>query len=478
MPGIRKSRTLIICHDVMGERMAGPGIRYFHLSRVLSHHTDLTLAILPQDERALPAIRARLPQASVIAYRPKDWATLELAVRRAEVVILSPFAAHDFPQIGDYPVAIVLDGYDPLVAEYITSITADAMEQQIARWSWYLDALYRQYLVADFFICASERQRFWWFGQLEAAGRVNPLTYAGDPSLRNLVDVVPYGLPDEPPAHTKRLVKGVWPGIAEDDVVLLWGGGLWPWLDPLTAVRAVHRLRDSRPRLKLIFPGTVHPNPEQGMGVPVRQTTAYAYAREHRLLDKAVFFGEWVPYDDWQSVLLESDIALSLHHDTLETQLAFRSRMLEYFWAGVPVIATTGDATADYVTRYNLGRIVAYESDDQVIQAIEDILANPSAFRPGFARARQELTWERAAEPLVRFCRQPRRASDRQAARQAGHLLKFTPYERKVREIEALQARVRELEALAAAYESGRFMRLMRRVHDARRGLVRWLTGR
>ena len=79
--------------------------------------------------------------------------------------------------------------------------------------------------------------------------------------------------------------------------------------------------------------------------MPLRETKAYVYAKEHGLIDSAVFFGQWVPYEDWPNILLESDIALSLHHDTVETQLAFRSRMLEYFWAGVPLIATTGDAS-------------------------------------------------------------------------------------------------------------------------------------
>ena len=42
-----RTRTLIVSGDVMGQKMAGPGIRVFHLSRVLSRHTDLTLAIMP-----------------------------------------------------------------------------------------------------------------------------------------------------------------------------------------------------------------------------------------------------------------------------------------------------------------------------------------------------------------------------------------------------------------------------------------------
>ena len=92
-------------------------------------------------------------------------------------------------------------------------------------------------------------------------GRINPATYQADPTLRQLIDVVPYGLPAGLPVATKPMIKGVWPGIAPTDKVVLWGGGLWPWLDPLTAIHAIHHLAPSRPEIKLIFPGTRHPNP-------------------------------------------------------------------------------------------------------------------------------------------------------------------------------------------------------------------------
>jgi glycosyltransferase involved in cell wall biosynthesis len=456
----RRTRTLMVSDDVLGDKMAGPGIRYYHLSRVLGRYTDLTLAIIPQDRRALAAIQARLPDVTVVSYERLDWNTIKEVAEWAEVVIVSPFTVGYLPQFVDHPGAVVLDGYDPLVSEWLLTISSEDLDQQISKWSEYLSALYNQYLVADFVICASERQRFWWFGQLELAGRINPLTFGDDRSLRNLVDIVPYGLPEIPPKHTKPGLKGVWPGIEEDDVVILWGGGLWPWLDPYTAVQAVNQLRKSHPELKLIFPGTIHPNQEIASSTLVRETETYRYAKEHGLLDSTVFFGEWVPYEDWQSVLLECDIALSLHHDSFETQLAFRSRVLEYFWAELPVIASRGDATSDLVTHYNLGRVVGYEDVDGVIQAVEEILKDSSVFQAGFAQARRDLTWENAAEPLIRFCQNPRRAADREGDSR----LQLTHHER----------RLRELETLVTVYRSGKFMRIMRRIQAIRNRWKMW----
>ncbi|UCG25322.1 MAG: glycosyltransferase [Chloroflexota bacterium] len=456
-----RTRTLIVSGDVMGAKMAGPGIRYYHLSRVLSRYTDLTLAIVPQDRRALKSIQASLPGVKVVGYRIAEWDTLKEHIAGAEVALASPSTIGYMPQFLDFDGALVLDGYDPMLAEWVTHPKSDDVEQQVAEWSEYLAELYNQYLAADFIICASERQRFWWFGQLEVAGRINPLTIGRDNSLRDLVDIVPYGLPQDPPVHTRPMVKGVWPGIDEDDILLLWGGGLWPWLDSLTAVQAVERLQEDYPNLKLIFPGTIHPNRNVAISMPVRETATYQYIQEKDLLNKVAFFGEWVPYEDWQSVLLECDIALSLHHDTLETQLAFRSRMLEYFWAGLPLVATTGDATSELVARYKVGVVVDYEDVDGVGQAIRQILAGDTAFQAGFERARQDLTWEKAAEPLIRFCQNPRRAADRGAEGALG----ITHHERKIR----------ELEHLVAAVRSGRFIRAMKQLDDMR---IRWRNWR
>ena len=47
-PGHRVSNAtsvLIVSHDVVGARMAGPGIRYWELGRVLAQHCRVTLAV-------------------------------------------------------------------------------------------------------------------------------------------------------------------------------------------------------------------------------------------------------------------------------------------------------------------------------------------------------------------------------------------------------------------------------------------------
>ena len=137
-------------------------------------------------------------------------------------------------------------------------------------------------------ICASERQRDYWLGWLHAQKRINPHTYRQDPTLRKLIDVIPFGLPAEPLVATQRVLKGVHPGIGEGDYLLLWSGGLWDWLDPLTLIRSVGQLAPRYPALKLYFMGTHHPNPlVTGMSMPekaVQLSQELGLYREIRLL--------------------------------------------------------------------------------------------------------------------------------------------------------------------------------------------------
>ncbi|HID88655.1 MAG TPA: glycosyltransferase, partial [Anaerolineae bacterium] len=353
-----RGHVLIISHDVIGRQMAGPGIRYFHLARILSQEFEVALMIPGES----------VPESSssftILAYALERDERLEHMILDGHVVVVPAVLVASLPVLQRAEVPIVVDGYDPYIPE--TLHLGRAITELERR-------LVQAYLVGDFFLCASDRQRDWWLGLLEASGRINPYTFGEDPSLRRLVDVVPFGLPSTPPQHTRQVVKGVWPGIREEDRVILWGGGLWLWLDPLTAIRAVGRVYRERRDVRLIFPGTRHPNAWL-KGIPTHNEPARRLAQELDLLGKAVFFGDWIPYTDWPAALLESDVALTLHYDSLETRLAFRSRVLDYIWAGLPVVATCGDATSDLIEKYQLGVVVDYEDEVGVAEAILKLL--------------------------------------------------------------------------------------------------------
>jgi len=445
-PPLELTQLLIISHDIVGANMAGPGIRYYHLARVLGQEFAVKLAV-PSSSTSLETANF-----TAFAYQSAADPVLKQAVRLAGAILVPAVWLASMPQLLESSVPVIVDGYDPCLAETLAlqNGNPDGLQKNLAK----------AYMAGDFFICASERQRDWWLGLLEASGRINNWNFQADASLRSLVDVVPYGLPETLPQHTRPVIKGVWPGIAETDYLILWGGGLWPWLDPLTAIRAVERVWQKQPDIRLVFPGTRHPNPALGE-MPTYTEAAIQLARKLGLLDKAIFFGDWIPYADWPSVLLESDLALTLHYDTMETRLAFRSRVLDYIWAALPVIATRGDATAEMVEKLGLGQVVNFGDVDGAAEAIFALIAMPREnFRQSFERARQILTWKQAAQPLIEFCRQPHLAPDKESQEQTR-----TQANLKSNELLSLRTENKRLVALLNGYEQGRFIRLTRWFH-------------
>jgi glycosyltransferase involved in cell wall biosynthesis len=215
------------------------------------------------------------------------------------------------------------------------------------------------------------------------------------------------------------------PAIGAADRVLLWGGGMWGWLDPLTPLRAVRRLAASGgPRVHLVFLGAARPALAQtGQAGAVERARAAAAALG--LLGELVHVNPgWVPYAERGAWLAEADLAVTAHADHLEARFAHRTRVLDALWAGLPVVATAGDALAELVERRGLGAAVPPGDDGAFAAACRRLLgADGPAARACVAAIRAELTWERAAAPLVGWCagartqprRPPRRASVRRA---------------------------------------------------------------
>ena len=253
-------------------------------------------------------------------------------------------------------------------------------------------------------------------------GRANALTYDADPTLRRLIDVVPFGLPDQPPQHRRQVLRGVVPGIGQTDDVIVWAGGIYDWFDPLTLIRAIARLSRKRPSVRLYFMGLQHPNPD----VPPMQMAidAKALAEELGVAGQNVFFNDgWVDYSERQNFLLEANLGVTAHFDSVETRFSFRTRALDYLWAGLPIVATQGDAFAELIEREGLGLTVPAEDPAALEQALSRLLedwAFAEECRARVTEVRERFRWSLVLDPLVSYCRHPQPAPDLSAVHPHG----------------------------------------------------------
>jgi len=403
-------RVLIVTPDVLQPTMAGPAIRAWQMAQALAREHDV---------RLVTTVRCDLTHDDFPVHHA-DKAELKRQVRWAEIVIFQGHVLVDNPWMGKGDTILVADIYDPIhleVLEQARDLGPTARRYAVRDT---VDVMNGQLLRGDFFLCASEKQRDFWLGQLAGIGRINPATYDDHENLLDLIDIVPFGIAEAAPVPTQPALRGVVPGIAEDDKIILWGGGVYNWFDPLTLVEAVHRVRDRIPNVRLYFMGMKHPNPN----VPAMQM---AY-RTRRLSDSLgltgvhVFFNEdWIAYDERHNLLLEADIGVSTHLDHIETAFSFRTRILDYLWTSLPIVATGGDSFADLIEREGLGLTVA-PGDVEGLEAalfrlLDDDELNASC-RRAIAGVAAQYRWSRVLEPVLAFCRNPSRAPDRVDPRQ------------------------------------------------------------
>ncbi|PZS24525.1 MAG: hypothetical protein DLM61_21915 [Pseudonocardiales bacterium] len=332
----------------------------------------------------------------------------------AQLVVLQGHVLEHIPTLKTSNHLVIADIYDPMHLEQLEQgrdLSDDQRAQVVDAVTAVLSTQLRR---GDFFLCASQRQRHFWLGHLAAIGRLSPTVYDADPTTRSLLAVTPFGLSGKPPQRTGPGLRDTL-GFGSREKVVLWAGGVCSWFDPLTLLHAVHALRAEHSDLRLVFLGMRHPNPdvpEMGRAGQTRRL-----AQNLGLTGVQVFFNEtWVPYADRQNWLLDADASVTTHFEHVETTFAFRTRVLDYLWAGPPIVTTDGDAFAELVAAEQLGVVVPAQDPVALAAALQRVLYDDdfaAGCRDRIAAVAQRFTWETVLAPLVEFCRHPRPAPDR-----------------------------------------------------------------
>lgn len=346
--------------DVVGDRMAGPGIRAWHLARELAKHFPTKL-IAKRDAGA----------EGVIDHGSADARRL---LRQADVLIGQPARGFRARRRGQ---RVVYDMFDPTVLElrelYGNRPSPRQRIHLAAEWWRLTEALMR----ADLLICGARRQRQFY----------ETLQSGEAPWIE-----VPFGIePDETRACEKPR-----------DNIVVWGGGLWEWLDPASAVEAVLRLNAEGLRTRLLFLGRARPNANQGVidrrredrfDLLLRRGGPYVSANE-----------DWVPYRERLAWLRSAKIAIMLHRRTAEADYSIRTRLFDAIAAGTPVVATAGGFAAELVEEEALGVVVPPEDPGAVAGAIRRLLTDDDLYLrcvQHLERIRPRFAWEAVTRPLV-----------------------------------------------------------------------------
>lgn len=391
----RRPRAALLPSESLRPHMAGIAIRYAEMARTLPRLGIDVVLVQPGELADAQALDLPLQD-----LRRFERGRLAQILADCDVAISQGQLANDLLiEAPGLPSAI--DLYDPFLIEnmhYLPTLGLDPYRNDHATFVLQLSR-------GDFFLCSGEEQRLFYLGFLSALGRVHPRLLAADPDLASLLAVVPFGVPETLPPP-RPLLEARRPGEKR-----LLFGGLYDWYDPWPLLEAVAAHGRSDWRLLFIR----NPNP----GTPQRLfAEVEAWCRARGLWGGAVTALDWVPSERRYDLLREVDVLVATHRLDLETRLSFRTRFLDAFAAGCPVLTTAGGAIARLLRERGAGWVVPEGDPAAIAAALGEILGGGEepARRVSAARALAgELTWERVLEPLAAFCRAGRRDPDKEA---------------------------------------------------------------
>jgi glycosyltransferase involved in cell wall biosynthesis len=361
--------------DVVGTRMAGPGIRAYYLARELAKHFPTSLIAQFEDfaliDEAFTAIQRHTAEAR--------WALLQ-----AKVVVGQP--ARELLALPRGERKFVYDLFDPTVLELRELYGARPSLRQSVHYNREWGRLRLALQQGDLLISATRRQRDFYTGIY--------CGFAGGSSewLERWLEI-PFGIDEAAAAESP-------PPLDQSRPWAIWGGGTWEWLDPLTAVQAVRLLNSRGIDCRLLFLGGERPNRSVRAG---GQSQGLQRAISEAG-DAVVRNTEWVPYDERARWLNAGRMAVMLHRTTLEAEFSVRTRLFDAIWCGLPVVATEGGFAADLVRQEECGVVVKPSDPESVASGMERLLTD-NVFHAGavsnLERLRPRFYWSSVTRPLV-----------------------------------------------------------------------------
>ena len=381
-------RILVVSGDILpfpGCPTTGAGLRAWGLAKGLESRGHHVIAAMPESAaQTMASIPAEL---SPLLYTPQELPQF-IARHAPDVVVLQHWWLANYLEASpDYPV--VIDFHGPLLLE--TQFQANPALERLRRDK--IRALHK----ADFFTCAGEKQRYYFFPWLMLAGC----------DLRDeLIQAIPVSLSPDLPAHQ-----------SEGEPSFVYGGVFLPWQDPILPLRTLIETLETRQCGILKFFGGKHPV----VSVP---TGKFEELRAELQRSSRARLQPMIPRDQLIQEYCRSHVAIDLMQRNAERELAFTTRTVEYLWCGLPVIYNNYAELSGYIAEYQAGWTLDPADPAGLRRVLNDMLDDPAMLetrsRNAQRLARERLTWDRTIAPLDAFCRQPRKREKGQPLLDAG----------------------------------------------------------
>lgn len=305
-------------------------------------------------------------------------------------------------------VCLVLDLYVPIYVEISARDSKDIereylnYEDDMARFN---EVLRR----GDYFICANEAQKTYYLGVFSALNIINPLTYRQDRLF-----IVPFGIHRDPPISTKNPYLEL--GIREDDFVVLWFGGLYPWFKIQNLLDAIKELSKKDKRFKFVIVGgknpfNGHPDFTEQYDKTVR------FAKKHMLTDNSLFFVDWVDFHERANWYEHANAVISINNTGEENSLSWRTRVMDYVWGGVAILTNGGDPLSETLINEQAAVRLFDTSANALSDAFKSLMHDQKLLdktRKNIRQLQQNYFWDIVVKPLLNISSKEHPYSDNQ----------------------------------------------------------------
>lgn len=262
-------------------------------------------------------------------------------------------------------------------------------------------------LLSDKIFCRDKQARKFIMGSMISLGILNQDEYKKDRTFENIVEIAQFGIDQKTPKHREDIYRNKIDGISKKDFLLIWNGGIWNWNDGITLIKAMNLLR--KEPIKLIFQGYKHPNKYQKLSKEANKTISLA--KKLKLVNKNVFFvDQWVPFKERGNYLTECDAGIVTSPNIPEANLFLKTRIYDYIWADLPILANDSEAFSNDVEKYKLGLISATGSPSVLADNVRRIAENKKTIRQiksSIKEYKDDMEWSKTLKPIYNFFKRP-----------------------------------------------------------------------
>jgi hypothetical protein len=328
----------------------------------------------------------------------QDQALIDL-MNTYDAVIVSYCMGSDSTFIADNisdSVQLILDAYVPIYVE-VSARESQDIDHEYRHYMEDIQRFNRVLRRGDYFLCANEAQKTLYIGVLASLGVINPRSYRQDRII-----IAPFGIhsvaaESEFNPYKRELGIG-----SKGDFVALWFGGLYPWFRVEELLAAILELSKD-PSFKFVIVGGKNPfNPNPDFQKQYDKTLAFA--EKHKLVNKTVFFVDWVDFNKRINWFKHADIVVSLNQPGEENGFSWRTRVMDFVWGELAILTNGGDPLSEDLIRAGAALRLNELSAQEIIQNLKSAQKDPAVLKTIRSRIvdlKKTYYWEALTKPIA-----------------------------------------------------------------------------